>query len=547
MDARRVVLFAAVAAAAVLLAQALITRGQDQGASETVTARNSEQAACDLGLRLLRRIARGYSPELSEDIVVVPAAPNYVGSFELNSHTGPWDYVQRVPLVIYGPRHVSDRGTSKAEADLADVYPTVGELLDVELPERDGRVLDDALKPSEGRPRLVVVLVWDGAGSNVLARWPERWPVLRAMAEKGISYANATVGSSPSITPSAHSTLGTGAWPRRHGVTAIQMRSQQGVKESFSGYDPGDLRLSTFADEVDRAFGNRSLVGLVGWQTWHLGMLGHGGAAPGGDADFVGIIRRGEEIVGNDAFYQTPSYLHDSFGLLRSHARQLDRADGRVDGKWLGNDILGVHQSPAWVRFETDLILRLWEREGFGDDVNPDVFLANYKMTDIAGHQFTMDSREMAEDVEAQDASLGRILSYLDRNVGDYVVIVTADHGHTPPPERTGAWPIDIDEVVRDLDRQFGIPASESLVQRTHATGLFIDHAVASDVGVTAAEMAAWLNGYTIEQNWTKESLPSGYEGRESEMIFSAVFPGGVIPSALQCAAARAEVAPAAP
>jgi hypothetical protein len=537
MDARRFLLVAAGGLAAVLLAQAVLS-GDGPGFG---AGRDPVAAACDLGPTLLKRIARGYSPAHSEDIIIVPAAPNYVGSFELNSHTGPWNYVQRVPLVLYGPRFVARRGRSSDRADLTDVFPTVGKLLGVDLPQRNGRPLRHALRQKgAGRPKMIVVLVWDGAGRNVLRRWRDRWPNLKQMGRRGISYSGATVGSSPSITPATHSTLGTGAWPRSHGVTAIQMRSELGLQESFSDYDPRDLKLSTFADEIDRSFGNRSLVGLIAWQSWHLGMLGRGSDAPGGDADLVGVIRRDQKIEGNSSFYETPPYLGASLGLLRDRAEQLDRADGRVDDEWLGHEILPVHQSPAWIHFETDLILKVWEREGFGNDAIPDLFFANYKMTDIAGHQFAMDSREMAQDLAAQDADLGRLLEYLERNVRDYVVIVTADHGHTPPADKTGAWPIDIDEVARDLNRHFGISAGESLVQRTHAVGLFVDRDVTGDSGVSLEEMAAWLNRYTIRENWTKEELPAGYENRGAEEVFSAVFPGDALPAVLRCARDKA-------
>ena len=44
----------------------------------------------------------------------------------------------------------------------------------------------------------------------------------------------------------------------------------------------------------------------------------------------------------------------------------------------------------------------------------------------------------MADALEAQDQALGGLIEYLDKAVGDYVVVVTADHGHTPNYRESG-------------------------------------------------------------------------------------------------------------
>lgn len=81
---------------------------------------------CALDADILTRIWRGHRPARSEDIVAVPKAPNYLGSFDVTSHSGPWDYLQRVPLVLYGPGRVQKLGqVTDSEVTLADVYPTV--------------------------------------------------------------------------------------------------------------------------------------------------------------------------------------------------------------------------------------------------------------------------------------------------------------------------------------------------------------------------------------------------------------------------------------
>ncbi len=176
------------------------------------------------------------------------------------------------------------------------------------------------------------------------------------------------------------------------------------------------------------------------------------------------------------------------------------------------------------------------EREGFGRDRVPDLFFANFKMTDIAGHKFTFDSQQMAENLEAQDAALRRILDYLDEEVRDYVVIVTADHGHTPPPGQSGAWPISPTELIADLDRHFEIPPERSLVREHHAVGFFLNRRVAESLRISEAQVARYINDYTLGDNWPEEELPVGYEERAGERVFAAAFPSSELEEFVRCA-----------
>ena len=67
-------------------------------------------------------------------------------------------------------------------------------------------------------------MVWDAVGRDVLARHPDAWPTLASMIEDGAWYESATVGSSPSQTAQVHATIGTGAFPRTHGLVAHRFR-----------------------------------------------------------------------------------------------------------------------------------------------------------------------------------------------------------------------------------------------------------------------------------------------------------------------------------
>ncbi|HWL65250.1 MAG TPA: alkaline phosphatase family protein, partial [Actinomycetota bacterium] len=441
--------------------------------------------ACDLGEEVLIRLWRGHHPTHSEDITTVPQAPNYSGSFGVTSHSGPWDYVQTIPLVLYGPGFVPDRGRIDEHASIVDVYPTISALLNVGLPAREGENLLGPTAPLPAPPKLIVTVVWDGVGRNVLERWPDAWPNLARLEREGLSYLGATVGSSPSITPATHSSLGTGAFPRSHGVTAIEYRTEEGdVRGAFAGKDPTDLKLSTFADEVDRLLDNEPLVGMLAWKSWHMGMLGHGTQTEGGDGDELVLVNTHGDLTGNEALYTFPSGLESLEGRLEARAEQVDKADGESDGKTRGRDIIEMHDNPAWVYYQEDLLLGMLEQGGYGQDAVPDLFFTNFKVTDIVSHQYSMDSKDEEIALRAQDATLGRLVEYLDKEVGDYVVIVTADHGNTPAPNTTGAWPIQQGQLQEDIDAHFEVPKGSSLIETTSAAGPFLDHATGEKLGI---------------------------------------------------------------
>ena len=517
----------------------LFLSGNDEVSGIRPAAASNDPVArgCALGPNMLERIGRGYHPAHSEDVTIVPRFPNYWGTFDVTSHSGPWDHLQRVPLVLYGPGYIEPTGSVVTEATLADVYPSASALLDANLPPRTGRPLTKALVDAPSPPKLIVTVMWDGVGRNVLERWPDRWPTLARLEREGISYYEATVGSSPSITPSAHSTLGTGAFPDEHGVTGIEFRTDEGaMTTSFRDREPKQLLLTTFADEYDLAVGNASKVGLLGWREWHLGMLGHGTATPGGDRDEVALIGPDGKVIGNPAYYSTPGDLKNQEEVLEGFLDEADRSDGQADGAWRGHELYEYEDNPGWVRYQSYLLQRMIERGEYGADEVPDLLFTNFKMTDIAGHQYTMDSTEMAENLEAQDDALAALVEQLDTEVGDYALILSADHGHTPSEQRSGAWAIQPGEFRADIDRHFEVTDGSSLVLTVSAVGPFLDRDVMAELDVTASEIAEFLNGYTIRDNWpSDEDLPSAFTERGPEQVLSAAFPPGDLPAIQRC------------
>lgn len=494
------------------------------------------ETACSMDLEFLRRVRRGTRLDRSPDIIFVPREPNSFGGWVLTTHSGPQDYLQKVPIVFYGPGHIKPAGEIELdrEVTLADIAPTIAELVRVPFPrDRPGRAIEEALLPEERRakpPRLVFTVVWDGGGWNVLDEWPDAWPYLKSLMERGTSVAEAIVGSSPSVTPASHTNIGTGAFPRQHGIVDIPIRIDGEITGSFRDRNAQYLLLDTIADMYDRSVGNAAEIGLIAYKMWHAGMLGQGSLFEGGDKDILALIEKSAETVTNGSYYSLPSYLN-GFPGFDGYVDQVDAGDGQRDGKWMGHDVLNdvtaMRGTPVWVPYQTDMLKAMIEREGFGADEVPDLLFTNYKQVDEVGHSWNMIEPEMEEVLEYSDRGLADLTDLLDERVGKdrWVVIYTADHGQQPLPESVGGWPIAMGPLQDDVAAAFDMEFDELFVDE-RPTGFWLDRDAMAAKGVEIEEVADFLTTYRMKDNVPPDGeIPPDYVDRADELLFSAAWP----------------------
>ena len=506
-----------------------------------------EEMARVLGRDVVTHVARGYVPGRSGEILVVPEPWNVLGQWNnglrgmndpRTTHASPWSYHQRVPLVVYGPGHVRAGVRSQRSVDVADLPPTFAELLGFRFAAPAGEVLAEALEPPGRRaepPRVIVLVAYDGGGWNVLERWPDAWPALRALAEGGTTYLNATVGSSPSLTAPVHANMGTGGYPRYHGLPENTARRPDGeISEIYyKEADPVLLRGPTVADAWDRANGNRPWVGLLGFESWHLGMMGKGTRAPGGDHDVAILWEREEfDFRTNEDVYRLPPYLPEPTELAPL-LHDLDAIDGARDDRWLGNDLLSgdtfiLPGTPAFVEFQADVLDRLVRREPIGRDEDTDFLFVELKSTDYAGHIWNMVKPEVREVLEAQDRLVASLVGALDRTVGPgrWVLAVTADHGQTPIPTTMGGLRIDRTQLETDIEDYFGA----DIIEAVHPTELYLDLEAMGDAGISSEDVARYVGDYRYGDGLPEGADPEGIPGPLLDRrVFAGALPDSVL------------------
>ena len=293
---------------------------------------------CSLPDDLRRRIGAGYRDGRSPDLLAVTAGTGVVGG--TGTPDGPaWPSVRvptpRIPIVFSGTG-VRPGATIPAGTGLADVSPTVAEIIDLRRPHPDVRSGEAVPGVASGdHPRLVVQVVWKGVGGPDLARRRSGWPVLRGLMRQGAATLRGEPGSAPLDPAALLTTLGTGGLPSEHGITGTMVRNDQGrVVRAWGPGSPFSV-IAALGDDLDRRLRQEPRIGLVGTDGSDRGAIG-GNWYLQGDRDDVRIGAGG--AAGQAA--EAERLLDSGYGaddvpdllvvVMRGSVRAMDRALGRV-------------------------------------------------------------------------------------------------------------------------------------------------------------------------------------------------------------------------
>ena len=530
-----------------ILAVALLAVSAPLFVSTPAPAAQSDQdlvnIACGLPHRYLVRTWNGYSPDRGPEITAIPKEPNFMGAGL--PHVGPWDYIQHVPMFWYGPGHIRAQGDTGGDVTLADIAPTQSALLDFGgFTAPDGTAMTSAIEKGQTPPKLIVVLVWDSAGINVLQTHSTDWPYLKSLIPKGTWYTDAMVGSSPTSTAQDHATIGTGAFPIHHGIVAhhFQLGGQDTTPWEIG---PNFLVLPTFADIYDIKNNNDPIAGMVATADIHMGMLGHGSFWNGGDRDIA--MTRSPDVKSTSTaegdvwnlpkeeapYYTLPDYVNSVPGF-QNDIDTLDRADGKLDGKWRSNDIAQLQNgfdTPARTAYQERVVEEVVKREGFGKDDTPDLLFLNFKEIDYVGHVWSMNSPEMTDAVKYQDEALKRFVPFLNQQVGagNWAMVITADHAAMPNPSVSGGFEISTGAVQQAIETKFDTNGDAvRIVDNVQPGSIFLNEDEVKANGTTIDDIARYVQTLTQAQTSGGGVLPN--PGQENDPVFSAVFPSSILP-----------------
>jgi hypothetical protein len=171
------------------------------------------------------------------------------------------------------------------------------------------------------------------------------------------------------------------------------------------------------------------------------------------------------------------------------------------------------------------------QREGFGADNVPDLLFLNYKEIDYISHIWSMNSLEMSDAVKAQDAALKELVDFLKTQVGvgQWAMVVTADHGAMISPKVSGGIQLSSTPIVAGINRVFGTPGGEPIVELVQPTEIFINVPQLRKNGYTLAQVSEWIMGLTRAQTaGAGVYVPPDHA---NDKMFEAAFPSAMMRS----------------
>jgi predicted AlkP superfamily pyrophosphatase or phosphodiesterase len=373
------------------------------------------------------------------------------------------------------------------------------------------------------KPRLVVVITVDQLRPDYLDRYrPQLLGGFAMLLKTGASFSDAYQDHAVTETAPGHSTILSGRWPAHTGIT----RNLAGVQDPAApligvnglGASPARFRGTAFFDWLKAADpGARAL------------------SISGKDRGAILPIGRAKEHVYWYAggYFTTSRYYTDSLPTwvrVFNGQRVPFRAAGTQWTLFLperdypepdsasyenqGRDIVFPHRLPtdsgqaalAFIATPTmDSLTLAFALEGvralqLGARGATDLLAVSLSTTDYVGHAYGPDSREIHDQVVRLDRYLGRFLEQLFVRYGrsNVLVVLTADHGVTPFPERSralghaGAVRVIPDTIVQSvnaaLDQRAG---GGDWLQLESGMLLLPDRAKLADRGVNVDSMVA--------------------------------------------------------
>lgn len=420
------------------------------------------------------------------------------------------------------------------------------------------------------RPRLIILVYFDQFRGDYLNRWEAEFGEggFKRLMTDGAWYQNCHYPYSYTVTAAGHASVATGCSPAEHGVMAndwyeravgrsvncvgsdryeqLPVRTIEGAsddekKGAKGGVSPERLLKPTIADALKLGTGGKGKVVA-------LSLKNRGAALPGGKTPDACYWMDG----GTGGFVSSTYYPNGVHAWLsefnkgrpaeRWHGKTWERlradldysklsgpddapgeskgapGQGRVfphpfeptDPKMKPAYLSAVYASP----FGNELLLELAEKaitaEGLGADDVPDFLTLSFSSNDAVGHAWGPDSQEVLDITLRSDLIMKRLLDTLDAKVGkgQYLLVMTADHGVCPLPEvshnqgKNGArvQPATSSKVEEFLNSKYG-KGSVKWVEAISGPWVYLREKAVQAAGVKRVDVEQELAGWLAKQD----------------------------------------------
>ena len=471
----------------------------------------------------------------------------------MTMHGIAWDYDLQIPIVFFDPTgRFLKHGEHKRLAVQQDIVPTLAKVLDIPAPAKaGGRVLEEALQDAKKLqsvstrplPKVIIIFIQDQVGRHYYAAHKGKAPFYESLHKRGANFVNASVAHVDVETSVGHASIGTGAWPAEHGVAGNRFfhaglwRQLSSFTVEFNSFDPFKKKnpslffSPTFSDVWSVSRGGKPVIlSVAPVARAAISVGGHGGLFAGGSKSYITWT----EENGGDGTWTTEAetYRMPNSFKGKSALNWVKSLVGETR-QWMGHDLIDkdgkVHSrnllgSPALVRQQGDLTRDAIEELKIGNDGETDLLWFNTKSTDYCGHFYGYESDECGEVLAAADDEARKITELIDKKTnGNYLVVLTADHGAARLPELSGAYRVDRVKLKAELNAKFDKRENNiDVVQVITVSQIYLNHGELKANGFKVSDIVNFLKAYKAKMEFPYNALAADWlkKGKPREALF---------------------------
>lgn len=428
------------------------------------------------------------------------------------------------------------------------------------------------------RPRLVVLFVIDGLPQRQVTAYRDQLAPdgFARFLDRGAWFPNAHYGYSFTVTGAGHATVLTGAYPHRTGIIGNEWKDTRTGEDVYctgdttatyighstrplDGTSPRNLKVQTVGDVLRQADPRSKVIGISGKDRGAILPAGHKGTAymyQSGTGQFASTTYYMKQhpawvdafnaakpadryfktewrpLLGPEAYGRS---IPDSQPWFGPRGGKLPMLMGAVADDKPGPGFYGgLLASPFADQLSLDFARAAIEGEQLGRDDAPDILSISLSGHDYVNHRWSAESRMSHDHMLHLDRMLQAFFQHLDRTVGagNYVALLTADHGFMPAPEHSQSQGLSagrlsgsgtINRINGELEKKFGIAKAVRFIS---ALGLVLDReairAKGLDFNTVAASARELLAADpAIAATYTRQELESG--SRAGSPFFDAM------------------------
>jgi len=410
---------------------------------------------------------------------------------------------------------------------------------------------------NQPRPRLVVLLVVDQLRASYLTEYDSHLTAgLRRLMRDGAWFTNGAYPYLNTVTCSGHSTIGTGAFPYRHGMILNAWLDRETGRSpyctddaetkdiSYNGLPPGTgnsarrLAVPSLAEQVHARGGRaaalslkpRSAIPLAGrkvdaviWFDDRGGWSTSSAFARAPVPPLQQFIDANPMEADYDKVWErtldAARYRYEddaeaegrTAGWTRAFPHPLGTPGGKPDGRFYAR----WQRSPFADEYLGRMAAALVDAWKLGRADRTDFLGVSFSSLDLVGHAFGPRSHEVQDLLIRLDRTIGRLLDHLDKTVGpsNYVIGMSADHGVADVPEQAQRGGRQTGAIAAEALMKVLVPAlgDGDHVAATNYTDIYLTEwayeKVKSDPRLLEATMAALRSLPAIDRVFLGEDL----------------------------------------